>query len=61
VSGKQPYKAFYDAIQDAVNRGVSLTSDADLIGKRITAKRVGQTPNAGGNPSWVMEYRIDNA
>lgn len=61
VSGKQPYKAFFDAIADANSRGLNLRSGADLVGKRVTARRVGQTPNQTGNPSWVVAYRIDAA
>lgn len=55
-------KAFKDAIKDAVQRGVQLTSDADMVGKRITQKRVSTKPNPhGGDPIKVHTYRIDNA
>lgn len=55
-------KAFQDAIKDAVSRGIQLNSDADMVGKRLTKKRVSTKPNPhGGDPIKVHAYRIDNA
>lgn len=55
-------KAFKDAIKDAVKRGVQLTSDEDMVGKRLTQKRVSTKPNPhGGDPIKVHTFRIDNA
>ncbi len=38
-----------------------ITRGADLVGKRITIERVGQKPNAEGNPSWIIEVRFSEA
>lgn len=61
IGGKQPYKAFSEAIADAATRGIVITKDEDFVGLVIRAKRVGQTPNPSGRgqPSWVMAYRIE--
>lgn len=62
VVGGFDFKAFGEAMEDARKRGISLNSPEDLIGKRLTKKRVGQVPSkTGGNPSWTNAYRIDNA
>jgi len=61
VVGGFDYAEFAKAMTEARARGINLASPADLIGKRLTKKRVGQKPNPGGNPSWVNAYRIDNA
>lgn len=61
VVGGFDYKPFAEAMEDARQRGINLSSPADLIGKRLTKKRVGQKPNPGGYPSWINAYRIDNA
>ena len=49
-----------EALADAAP-GLGLTRTADLIGKRLTVKRVGQKPNPGGNPSWVLEVKFSRA
>lgn len=55
-------KAFKEAIKDAVARGIRLTCDDDMVGKRLTKKRVATKPNPhGGDPIKVHAYRIDNA
>ncbi len=55
-------KKLKEAIADAVKRGISIRSDADMVGKRLTVKRTGTLPNPhGGDPIKVHEYRIDNA
>lgn len=55
-------KAFKEAIADAVKRGIQLTCDADMVGKRLTKKRISTKPNPhGGEPIKVHAYRIDNA
>lgn len=62
VGGKQPTKAFFDAIQVANGAGLGLTGYDSLKGKRIFAKRAGQEPIPGrANKSWVMEFVIRNA
>lgn len=61
VAGGADLKVLRDAIGDAVKRGVPIRSGADMVGKRLTVKRVGQKPNPGANPSWVLAIRIDNA
>jgi hypothetical protein len=61
IRGGAHLKAFKKAMGDAARNGIRITGPADLNGLRITAKRVGQTPNVIGNPSWVMEYRIERA
>lgn len=38
-----------------------IAKGADLIGKRLTYRRVGQKPNPGGTPSWVEEITITKA
>ena len=59
VSGKDMLDKFRKAIAEfnAANPG-ALKSEEDLVGLYVTAKRVGQTPNQGGNASWVHEIRI---
>ena len=55
-------KAFKEAIKDAVKRGIRLTCDEDMVGKRLTVKRVATQKNPhGGDPIKVHAYRIDNA
>lgn len=55
-------KAFMAAIKDAVKRGIQLTCDEDMVGKRLTVKRVATQKNPhGGDPIKVHAYRIDNA
>jgi hypothetical protein len=55
-------KLVKDAIADAVNRGVPIRGDADMVGKRLTVMRVNQRPNPhGGDPIKEHSYRIDNA
>ena len=61
IRGGAHLKAFKKAMGDAARNGIRITGPAALNGLRITAKRVGQTPNVIGNPSWVMEYRIERA
>lgn len=59
VSGKDSLTKFREAIAkfNQANPG-ALKSEADLVGKLLTVKRVGQVPNPGGNPSWVHEITI---
>lgn len=56
VSGKDSLDKFRKAIAtfNAQNPG-ALKSEADLVGLKLYVKRVGQTPNQGGNASWVHE------
>lgn len=63
VVGGFDLKAFAQAMEDARKRGITLAGPQDLVGKRLTVKRIGQTPpkSGQGNPSWVKSYRIDNA
>lgn len=61
IRGGADLKAFKKAMGEAVRNGIRITGPADLTGLRITAKRAGQVPNQTGNPSWVMEYRIERA
>lgn len=61
VTGKQGFQAFREAIGQAIATGVSITKDEDLVGLRLTVKRVGQTPNPGGNPSWVIAVKLERA
>lgn len=58
VSGAQALKEFKRAIGAAIAAGIPITKDADLEGLRLTVKRAGQTPNQGGNPSWVVAISI---
>jgi hypothetical protein len=61
VSGKDALDKFRKAIADfnAANPG-ALKSEEDLVGKFLTVKRVGQSPNAGGQPSWVVEIKLSS-
>lgn len=59
IKGGADLKAFKKAMGEAARNGIRITGPADLTGLRITAKRAGQVPNQTGNPSWVMEYRIE--
>lgn len=61
VSGKDALDKFRKAIAEynAANPG-ALKSEEDLVGKYLTVKRVGQSPNQGGQPSWVVEIRLSN-
>lgn len=59
VAGGADLKTLRKAIEDAGRRGIHITKGADLVGLRLTVKRTGQTPNPGGNPSWVTEMRFD--
>jgi hypothetical protein len=61
VAGGADLKVLKKAIEEAGQRGIRITKGADLVGLRFTAKRTGQTPNAGGNPSWVTAMRFDKA
>jgi len=61
VVGGFDLKIFREAMLDARRRGITLNGPKDLEGKRLTVKRAGQKQNLGGNPSWIKEYRIDNA
>lgn len=62
INSAEEMKKFKEAIVDAVKRGVPLTSDEDMVGKRLTVKRTGQKPNPhGGDPIKVHEFRIDAA
>lgn len=57
-------KAFKKAMfaYNAANPAAPLTSDRDLVGKRITETRVAQKPNPnGGDPIKIHEYEITNA
>lgn len=58
VTGKQGFEAFRKAIGDAIASGVSITKDEDLVGLRLMVKRVSQTPNVKGNPSWVLDVKL---
>jgi hypothetical protein len=50
------------AIEDARVRNITINGGADLVGKRLTVKRVSQKPNPnGGDPIKEHSYRIDNA
>jgi len=59
VAGGADLKVLKKAIEEAATRGIRITKGADLVGLRFTAKRTGQTPNPGGNPSWVVAMRFD--
>jgi hypothetical protein len=60
VSSKEDKEKIKAAIMDAVNRGVSITGDADMVGKRFTVKRIATRPNPnGGDPIKIHEFRID--
>lgn len=61
ISGKHAMKAFKDAISAAVAAGIPITGDADLVGLRFLAMRTGQTPNPGGNPSWLYAIKLERA
>jgi hypothetical protein len=61
IKGGADLKAFKKAMGEAQRNGIRVAAAADLNGLRITAKRAGQIPNQTGNPSWVMEYRIERA
>jgi hypothetical protein len=61
VAGGADLKALQDAIADANKRGLRIASEQDMVGKRITVKRVGQKPNESGNPSWILAIRLDAA
>lgn len=62
VGGKQPTKAFFDAIQAANAQGMGLTGYDSLKGKYVDAARAGQEPIPGrANKSWVMAFKISNA
>jgi hypothetical protein len=61
VVGGFDIKIFKEAIQDANRRGLNIRGPKDLEGKKLTVKRAGQKQNPGGNPSWIKEYRLDNA
>lgn len=61
VAGGRDLKKLRAAIEDANKRGIRITSGADMVGKRLRVKRVGQIPNPTGNPSWDLAIRIDNA
>jgi hypothetical protein len=57
TAGGFDYKVTKEALQrDAVTLGLQKTSD--LIGKRLTVKRVGQKPTSEGNASWVLEVKF---
>lgn len=59
ISGKDMLDKFRKAIADfnAANPG-ALKSEEDLVGKYVTVTRVGQTPNQGGNASWVHDIKL---
>lgn len=62
TAGGETLKLLREAIRDANKRGVRITCDEDMVGKRFTIKRVGQKPNPhGGDPIKIHEVRIDNA
>lgn len=48
------------AYNDA-NAATPLRKNADLVGKRITVVRASQRQNPGGNPSWNLTVKFDNA
>ncbi len=55
-------KAFKDAISKAVEGGMRLTCDADLVGKKLTVERTGMKPNPnGGDPIKIHSFLIENA
>lgn len=55
-------KPFKDAIKDAVKRGVQLTCDEDMVGKRLTVERSREERNPhGGDTIKHHTFRIDNA
>lgn len=58
VTGKQGFEAFRKAIGQAIASGIPIARDEDLIGLRLMVKRVGQTPNVKGNPSWVLDVSL---
>lgn len=47
--------------KDKGGQAMSIKGGADLIGKRLTYRRVGQKPNPGGSPSWIEEIVISQA
>lgn len=59
VSGKDMLDKFRKAIGvfNAANPG-ALKSEEDMVGLYVTVKRTGQTPNVGGNASWVHEITL---
>ena len=62
VSGKDALDKFRKAIAEfnAANPG-ALKSEADLVGLYLEVGRVGQTPNTGGNASWVHEITLSRS
>lgn len=58
VSGKESMDAFKKAIGEAIAAGVTITGDKDLEGLKFAARRIGQKPNPGGNPSWLWEIKL---
>lgn len=55
-------KKFKEAIAEAVKSGVKLTSDADMLGKRLTVEVTSVKPNPhGGFPLKEKKYTITNA
>lgn len=58
LSTKLALDAFRDAIKVANANGRAIRGSADLVGKRLTAKRVGKKPNVTGNASWIWEVKI---
>jgi hypothetical protein len=55
-------KAFKEGIAAAVENGVPLTCDEDMVGKRLIQKRIGQKPNPnGGDSIKIHTFTIENA
>jgi len=63
VSSRDALDSFRKAIvafnQQAQAAGQKLlTCEEDTVGLKLQVKRVGQKPNAGGNPSWIVETHL---
>lgn len=61
VAGGFDLKELRKAMGAAVAGGMKLQSGADMVGKRLTVKRVSQKANPGGNPSWILEIKLSAA
>lgn len=61
VGNKWEYKAFKDAIEQAIKSGIEVTKDEDLVGLRLTVKRSRKQPNPTGNASWDPDIKLERA